>query len=137
MYKGLFTAQVDLATSPMSQAVSTSKEIVSLSEEISRLDLTNAAAIRALREKVQACLHDVDLWRLRNDLVADAVKLKNDEIIRGSVCANPKDMDIEIANEFAQDVRRRSLSARMGQWCARPCQRQEVWHIGQRSHIQA
>lgn len=85
MYKSLFTAQIDLTTSPMTQAAATGKEIVALCEEITNLNLTDANAINTIDGKVRLCLKDVDLWRLRSDLLDDVGKLKNNRMNPGSV----------------------------------------------------
>ncbi|KAI9666688.1 MAG: hypothetical protein M1821_004624 [Bathelium mastoideum] len=83
MYKSLFTAHIDLVTSPMVQAAATSKEIVALCEEITKLNLADITAITAIDSKVRVCLNNVDLWRLRSDLLGDIGKLKNDKMDPG------------------------------------------------------
>jgi hypothetical protein len=80
MYKSLFTAQIDLATSPMVQAAAAARGMVDLCDQITKLNLTDESAINQMDEKVKASLNSVDLWRLRNDLLVDAVKLKNDRM---------------------------------------------------------
>lgn len=95
MYKDLFTAQIDLTTSPMVQAAATSKEIVALCEGITKVNLTDASAIKAIGDKVSACLKDVDLWRLRSDLLGDAGKLKNDGMKPGLVRSTFTDHEYE------------------------------------------
>ena len=85
MYKSLFTAQVDLETSPMAQAAATGKDVVALCEEITTLNLTDATAIEATDGKVRVCLKNVDLWRLRSELLGDVGKLKNYKMNPGSV----------------------------------------------------
>jgi hypothetical protein len=76
MYKSLFTAQIDLTTSPMVQAATTSKAIVELCDQITQMDLTDGTAVQQMEEKVKDCLSNVDLWRLRNDLLADVENLR-------------------------------------------------------------
>jgi hypothetical protein len=80
MYKSLFTAQIDLATSPMVQAAAAARGMVDLCDQITKLNLTDESAINQMDEKVKASLNSVDLWRLRNDLLVDAGKLKNDRM---------------------------------------------------------
>ena len=77
MYKGLYTAQIDISNSPMAQAADTGRRIRTLCENIMTLKLTDEEAIRAMDKNVTACLLDVDKWRLRNDLIEDVTKLKN------------------------------------------------------------
>ncbi|KAL9082578.1 MAG: hypothetical protein Q9165_008851, partial [Trypethelium subeluteriae] len=84
MYKSLLTAQIDLATSPMVQAAATSKEIVALCEEITNLNLTDTTAMIAIDNRVRVCLSNIDLWRLRSDLLDDIGKLDNDKMIPGN-----------------------------------------------------
>jgi hypothetical protein len=85
MYKSLFTAQIDLATFPMTQTAATAKEIVALCEEITKANLNNETEIEAIGGKVRICLNNVDLWRLRSELLGDVGKLKNNKMIPGSV----------------------------------------------------
>lgn len=77
MYKDLYTAQVEISTSPMVQASATSKKIVSLCDKIKTLDLTKEDKVSEVRREVVSCLSEVDLWRLRSDLIGDVKKLEN------------------------------------------------------------
>ncbi|MCJ1393278.1 hypothetical protein MMC18_006150 [Xylographa bjoerkii] len=84
IYKSLFTAQIEVATSPMTQAASIGKDIVALCEEVKKLNITNETATKAIESKVRACLNDVDLWRLRCDLIDDSRKLKDNKMTWGN-----------------------------------------------------
>ncbi|KAL9609492.1 MAG: hypothetical protein Q9167_005741 [Letrouitia subvulpina] len=84
MYKNLYTAQVEISTSPMVQASATSKKIVTLCDKIKTLDLTKGNEILEVRREVVSCLSEVDLWRLRSDLIGDVEKLKNDKMNWGN-----------------------------------------------------
>ena len=77
MYKGLYTAQIDISNSPMAHAADTGRQIMALCENIMTLKLTDEEAFRAMDKTVTACLLDVDRWRLRNDLIEDVKNLKN------------------------------------------------------------
>ena len=80
MYKGLYTAQIEISASPMVQASATGKRIADLCEKIRTLNLTNAQAIKSLSDNFDACMAEVDAWRLRSDLIEDVKKLKNNAL---------------------------------------------------------
>ena len=82
MYKGLYTAQIDISNSLMAQAADTGRWIRTLCDNIMTLKLTDKEAITAIDKNVTACLLDVDKWRLRNDLIEDVTKLKNTTLPR-------------------------------------------------------
>ena len=80
IYKGLFSAQLELSVSPMVQASATGKKIAGLCENIKSLNLTDAQAIEAMSQNFKACIAEVDGWRLRSDLIEDVKKLNNNNL---------------------------------------------------------
>ena len=77
IYKGLFTAQIELTTSSMEGASSTAKKIAALCETVRTLDLTKSKEIKRINQEFVDYLAEADKWRLREELVEDVQKLKN------------------------------------------------------------
>lgn len=84
-YQNLYTAQIELSLSRMVQASETSTRIVELCDKIKTVDLNNQDKIQSVRDEIAACLNDVKMWRLRNDLITDVGKAKNENMNKGFV----------------------------------------------------
>lgn len=83
LYKNLYTAQVEVSTSPMVQASETSDKIADVCSKISNFsnfDLTQEGQLSKIRREAQSCLEEVDLWRLRSSFIGDVVKLRDNNL---------------------------------------------------------
>ena len=82
-YQSLYLAQNDLSHSSMVQAAGCSATIAKACDMIRLLDVSNEIAVVDMQKKVQDCLDEVELWRLRFDLQSDAKKLENESLKYG------------------------------------------------------
>ena len=83
IYKGLFTAQLEVSDSPMVRAAATGNKVAGLCEKIKNLNLIDAQAIKSMSDDFNACIQEVDAWRLRSDLIDDVKKLRNTNLNSG------------------------------------------------------
>ena len=79
-YQTLYLAQSELSNSRMVQAASCSANVGKACDKIRSLDVNDENAVASMHETVQACVDEVEHWRLRFDLQDDAKKLEDHRI---------------------------------------------------------